>query len=263
MFNNNIREYIAIRSGKQIIDNLSQIIISPEAGLDNSEINKFAIDLSEKYNHLLKQNLSQNDCKEFTLNFSKRYNFSKLNKIQIIDQKSFNDYRNSRIKESRPLFDSGFFTRKIQSSKPKTIEKPKIIKKPKTIKKLKSSKKREFEVSKFESKDIKNCFESKIRRFGFDNNPFELNYETTLFKNGNIFYVAMKSISNDFEELEILLKIMTSKIPIFNINSANSLDPNSIWSLLSNEMLKNGYMKWSPRKCRDSYFCAISLYEMV
>lgn len=257
MFNNNVREYIAIRSGKQIIDNLSQIIISPEADLDNSQINKFAIDLSEKYNHLFKQNLPQNDCKEFTLNFSKRYNFSKLNKIQIIDQKSFNDYRNSRIKESEPLFDRDFFTGKIQSSKPKTI------KTPKTIKKVKSSKKEESKAITFESKDIINCFESKIRRHGLDNNPFELNYETTLFKNGNIFYVAIKSISDDFEELEILLKIMTSKMTIFEINSANSLDPNSIWSLLSNEMLKNGYMKWSPRKCRDSYFCSINLYEMV
>jgi hypothetical protein len=28
-------------------------------------------------------------------------------------------------------------------------------------------------------------------------------------------------------------------------------------------MLKNGYMKWSPRKCRDSYFCSINLYKMV
>ncbi len=259
MFNNNIREYIAIRSGKQIIDNLSQIIISPEAGLDNSEINQFAIDLSEKYNHLLKQNLPQNDCKEFTLNFSKRYNFSKLNKIQIIDQKSFNDYRNSRklIKESEPLFDSDFFTRKIQSSKPKTI------KESKTIKKLKSSKKRESKVTTFQSKDIINYFESKIRGYGLDNNPFKLNYETTLVKIGNIFYVAIKSISDDFEEFEILLKIMTSKMLKFEINSAGSLDPNSTWSLLSNEMLKNGYMKWSPRKCRDSYFCSINLYKMV
>jgi len=220
-----------------MIENLSQIIILPENFDDCENV----IDSSLRHNDLLKQNLPQNDCEDYALNFSI------LNKLQIIDGNSSDD---SKIlsqfkseKSSNSLNDCHFLNQNFESTG-KASNGGNIMK-------------NDNEYENFDTKYIKNCFESKISRYGVNNNLFQLNYETTLEKIGDTYFVAIKS--NDFKQFNILLEIMAK----FLTQYENSFNLNSIWNYSSNEMVKNGYKNWSPRKCKNCYYTCIQLYDMV
>jgi hypothetical protein len=254
VYNNNVREYIAIRNNKQIMDNLSQIIISPNREFDFNVNYNFSIDLNEKHSHVMKKNLPQNDSKEFTTNFSKRYNFTKLNKIQVIDENAFNRYRGLKTGNQKLTFDRNFAIRGVQFSEPLIV--PKIKTRVK-IKKVERRKK------KTKTKKIINFFGEKLVENGVNTNIFELNYEKTVDKIDGLFYVGLKFSSEEVEQFKQLLRVMTWNINLFKIISAHCLSVNSFWSTISCQMVLMGYKKWYPRKCRDSYYCSLNLYQMV
>jgi hypothetical protein len=190
---------------------------------------------------MLKQNLPQHDCKDYALNFPI------FNKLQIIDMNSSDDFEiSSQFKSEKScnsLNDCNFLNENFESTR-KANNRGKIMKKD-----------NEYET--FDTKYINNCFESKISRYGVNNNHFQLNYETILEKIGDIYFVAIKS--NDFEQFKILLEIMAKFLSQYE----NSFNPNSIWNYSSNEMVKSGYKNWSPRKCKNCYYTCIELYDMV
>ncbi len=91
----------------------------------------------------------------------------------------------------------------------------------------------------------------------------KLSFETTVEKIGNNSYIALKFSFEELKAFEFMLRIITSKIQIFKLKISDCLKPNSIWSHVSNEMIRNEYKQWIPKKCRNGYLNSIDLYTEV
>ncbi len=77
-------------------------------------------------------------------------------------------------------------------------------------------------------------------------------------------YLTAKFIAKKLQNLFILLFYFNYDMNSnFKFDPSNSFKTKSFWSLMSNGMVVKDYEKWSPQKCRDTYFCSINLNETV
>jgi hypothetical protein len=91
----------------------------------------------------------------------------------------------------------------------------------------------------------------------------KLSFDTTVEKIGNNSYIALKFSLEELKTFEFMIRIITSKIEIFKLKISNCLEPDGFWSVVSNEVIRKGYNKWTPKKCRNSYSNSIDLYKEV
>jgi hypothetical protein len=59
------------------------------------------------------------------------------------------------------------------------------------------------------------------------------------------------------------LQIIISNINLLRSKSSNTLEPNSCWVVVSNQMIGMGHKEWEPSKCRAIYYTSITLYKKV
>jgi hypothetical protein len=91
----------------------------------------------------------------------------------------------------------------------------------------------------------------------------KLSFDTTVEKIGNNFYIALKFSFEELKTFKFMLRIITSEIQISKLKKTDCSEPYSFWTVVSNEMIRNGYETWTPKKCRNSYSNSVDLYTEV
>ncbi len=258
-----------ITSDKQIIDNLSRIKVLPKNNFNNNNIDcienidvlsicsteeslksipSLSSSLNKSFNLIDLNSKSVNASNTIKTNFFEVNNFNTDNKQMICVSPKPNhnyNYDNYSIKRAG----NAMTTQSIVNSFESQLVANSIC-----------SNSKETAIH---SQEMTNCFGPKILKSGLNDNSYELYYETTVDKIANNSYIALKFSSVFIKEFKLLLQIMTPNIYLFEIKSSNSLEPNSFWIIVSNEMINKGCAKWKPQKCRDNYFGSINLYKKV
>ncbi len=258
-----------ITSDKQIIDNLSRIKVLPKNNFNNNNIDCIEnIDVlsicstEESLKSIPSLGSSQNKSFNLIDLNSKSVNASNTIKTNFCEINNFNtDNKEVICVEPKPNHNYNYDNHCIKRVG-NTLSNETTVNsfEPQLVANSICSNSKETAIH---SQEITNCFGPKILKSGLNNNSYELYYETTVEKIGNNSYITLKLSSVFIKEFKLLLQIMTPNIYLFEIKSSNSLEPNSFWIIVSNEMISKGCTKWKPQKCRDTYFCSINLYKKV
>jgi len=255
-----------ITSDQQIIDNLSRIKVLPKNNFNNNNIDCIDVLSICSTEESLKSipSLSSSQNKSFNLIDlnSKLVNASNTIKTNFCEINNFNtDNKEVICVSPKPNHNYNYDNYSIKRvgnalSNETTVNSFE----PQLVANSICSNSKETAIH---SQEMTNCFGPKILKSGLNHNSYELYYEITVEKIANNSYITLKLSSVLISEFKLLLQIMTPNIYLFEIKSSNSLEPNSFWIIVSNEMISKGCAKWKPQKCRDNYFCSINLYKKV
>ncbi len=235
-----------ITSDKQIIDNLSRIRVLPKINFNNNNNEVLSIDSkSESLKSMTSSNISfdlspkpVNDSNAIKTNFCEINNFNTDNKEVICVEPKPNhnyNYDNYCIKRVGNTLSN---ETTVNSFKPQLVAN--------SI----SSNSEELSVN-FFSRNLITIESNK------------LSYKRTVIKVDNISYIALTLSSEEINAFKLLLQIIISNINLLRSKSSNTLEPNSCWVVVSNQMIGMGHKEWEPSKCRAIYYTSITLYKKV
>jgi hypothetical protein len=74
----------------------------------------------------------------------------------------------------------------------------------------------------------------------------KLSYKRTVIKVDNISYIALTLSSEEINAFKLLLQIIISNINLLRSKSSNTLEPNSCWVVVSNQIIRMGHKEWEP-----------------